>query len=345
MTWRRAAWLVLLGTACSSEADRTITAPRQFWSGHWWPLRGDLRKLYDPGDALDVYWKYLRATRSPTTDVFQPPTAAEQELAGHRCDAGCPPLAADFCGHCDAWTAASMLEPEPTTPVVKWVIRHRIRTPTGLIFAGPGLPPPAETEGPAPQPEVVVDSVRFVFNIGHQKGLLTENIYNYASVTFGSAAGGSAPAGTPAAVTAEQFHQQLEAWEQTGFALDIERGRAVWNHPVYQVKLWYRDRERRDTIRRDVDADVRYVRSIDDDFVGMRTRLVNYKYRLWIVRDTIRRAGWAGPNAPGTIWRPTRRISSGNRRVIDACVREIINRGTERIVIRNTADFRPWPCT
>lgn len=325
------AGLVLLMT-CGGNS-KTITAPREFWSGHWWPRPDRYRNLYDPDDATDRYWRYLQATRTPTSDVFRPPTASERERGLHHCLGACAPAASDFCGHCHAWAAAAIMEPEPTAAVTKTIIRYGTRDATGHVVVGP-LPPPMD--GELPPPGIVVDTTVVIFEVGHQKGLLTELWYNHRVDIFGDVHGPD--------VTAKEWHEALEAWEATGFAFDRDPGDPIWNFPVYQVELRFKDRRRGDTTIRTVEATVEYVRSIDANFVGMETDFITYRYRLQIREDTIRAGSWLGTR-PGAIWRPTARIGPGNDRVVDRCVREIIDRGTETIVIRSTADFRLWPCS
>jgi len=326
------AMAICLASGCGSST-KTITAPKDFWSGHWWPLQDVGRNMYDADDVTDRYWRFLQATRSPTSDVFRPPTATEQERALHQCTGTCSAPASDYCGHCNAWTAAAMMEPEPTDPITKTIIRYGTLNAAGQLVVG-GVPVPIEVE--ELPPGIVVDTIIVVFEVGHQKGLLTELWWDYRSQMFGDVHGPGVPA--------DEWHEAMESWEATGFAFEKEPGDPVWNFPVHEVTLRFKDRKRGETTIRDVEATVEYVRSVDEDFVGMATDFVTYQYRLEILRGTIRSGQWRGTTKPGAIWRPTSRESSGNIRVIDRCVREIIDQGTETIVIRSTADFRRWPC-
>jgi len=317
-------------------ADRTITAPAIFWSGHWWPMATSdaRRKMYDPSDVTDRYWLYLQATRSPVSDVFRPPTATEKEREVHLCGGTCVSPAGDYCGHCNAWTAAAMREPEPVVSITKTIIRYGTRDPSGHIIVG-GTPPVIE-EG-VPPPDIFADTTVVVFEVGHQKGLLTEIWTRYdGSDAFGNVHGPD--------VTAVDWHRTLDSFESTGFAIELKPGDPVWNYPVHEVKLRFTDRREGDVLWRDVEARVEYVISVDENFVGQRTDKVTFRYKLKIVRDVVVWGAWDGP-WPGSIWRPKRPNSAANTRVLESCVREIINEGDETILIRSSADFRPWPCS
>jgi hypothetical protein len=104
-------------------------------------------------------------------------------------------------------------------------------------------------------------------------------------------------------VTAVDWQKALDSFESTGFAIELQPGDPVWNYPVYEVKLWFTDRTGQDTTFRDVKADVEYVRSVDENFVGKQTSKVTFRYKLKIVRDTVRAGEWVGAG-PGASWRP-----------------------------------------
>jgi hypothetical protein len=334
----------ILIIAAGCEADRTITAPKRFWSGHWWPFDQNYqgRKLYDPGDALDQYWRYLQATRSPTSPVQTPPTAPDQERmipaqfgGPHACAGNCPVVGEDFCGHCNAFTAASMMEPEPTTRVIKTIIRYLVQDQNGEWVVGEE---PIPLEGGIPPQGVRVVTTVIEFGVGHQKGLLTELWTNFTADSRGNING-------QPDVTATEWQEMLDAFEAHGFAFDRAAGDPVWNHPVQEVKLWIDDDDEENGITvRDVEARIEYVEYTDADFVGQSTRTKTYNYRIRLRGDVVLGGQWIGEQ-PGSIFRPLVKRPANNRLVVDPCVREIINRGTETIRIRSTADFRPWPCT
>lgn len=330
--------LIALVSAC--DGTQVITAPRPFWSGHWWPFSqvAPGRKLYDAGDALDRYWQYLQATRAPASPVQFPPTARDREVTipapfgPHSCAGACA-VPRDFCGHCNAFTAASMMEPEPTALVTKTIIRYLVQDPNGQWVVG-ATPAPVE-EGVPPPPEVRVETTVVEFGVGHQKGLLTELWTNFEAV-FRGLVNDPGP-------TVGEWEEMLEEFEDEGFAVDLRGGPEVWNHPVHRATVRSRESRQAQVTTRDVTAVVEYVDYAQADFVGQLLRAKTYNYRIRSNGNNII-SQWVG-DRPGSIFRPVTKRPADNDLVLDPCVREIIDRGTETIHIRSTADFRPWPCT
>ena len=81
-----------------TESGRASVTP---WSGFWWPFRESASpNLYDDGRTLDKYDAYVEATYGYN------PGSKEWEKANHY-------GGASWWGHCQAWAAASFMEPEP----------------------------------------------------------------------------------------------------------------------------------------------------------------------------------------------------------------------------------------
>jgi hypothetical protein len=82
--------------------NESATASKIPWSGWYWPLPQyeTLPNMYDPNGPLEKYDAYVLATRGNN------PGALEWELDKHASGEG-------WSGHCHAWAAAAIFEPEP----------------------------------------------------------------------------------------------------------------------------------------------------------------------------------------------------------------------------------------
>jgi hypothetical protein len=89
------------------ETNETAQATKIPWSGWYWPLpeSSTLPNLYDPGGAMEKYDQYVMETRGYN------PGALEWELEHHS-------QGESWSGHCHAWAAASIMEPEPDSVTV-----------------------------------------------------------------------------------------------------------------------------------------------------------------------------------------------------------------------------------
>lgn len=102
--------------SADSEWGRVRTDP---WSGSWWPMLSTQVNLYDDGGPLEKYDSYVKATTGTAGG------AKAWERANHATDNE----ANSWWGHCHAWSAASILTPQPPTT----------RTVEGIAFDGNDL--------------------------------------------------------------------------------------------------------------------------------------------------------------------------------------------------------------
>lgn len=100
----------MLIPAASSAAYEWGSTARWPWSGSWWPmLEGNYANLYDAGGAMSKYDQYIRATTGTAG------TAQAWERANHFT----ANQSEKWFGHCHAWSAAAILNPEPPNGVTK----------------------------------------------------------------------------------------------------------------------------------------------------------------------------------------------------------------------------------
>jgi hypothetical protein len=327
------------GSPGSPTLERADTASGDWWSGHWWPYRDNRNpNLYDAGEAMEVYWTYIRATRSPASLAGQPDAVSVER--DHRCPvAGCPPDNSDYCGHCHAWAAASVREREPTRIVTKRIVRQVDAAGRIVLLPAGSNPPDPETFVLELFPGAVrVDTQRIVFRIGHQKGLLTELWFWRLQDPVGEAHGHPD-------ITPGQFHETLVGWIKGGLVLDEEPGDPIWNYPLHRYRTRWTEQSAADTIIRRYTTTLTKIRTTSPDAIGMHTAQLEYRYTLKYRSGAIVSDGtWDSSARPGYLWRPSSGPMSGNSQVTVPCVREVIDRGDETIYIRTTADYRPWPC-
>lgn len=186
-----AALLLLLAIAAPARAQAIENAQSTVtpWSGWWWPAKiGSLVLGYrnEPGPLVkqdQVTGKHAAAWEE--TQVFH-----------------FDPAGADWWGHCHAWAAASILEPEP---------RHDV------IMGGT------------------------VFHVGDIKGLLSEAHYSDQATFYGQRYNGNPGDDLQDmhpfvvwSVLRQYIHDQ-----QLPIIMDLNPGPQVWSYPVYRYSLAY----------------------------------------------------------------------------------------------------------
>ncbi len=175
--------------AAGMEEGRASAAP---WSGYWWP-HSEGRMIRDGGPLT----KYDLATGKKARDWEQ--NAHPMKVNGK-------PVEGWF-GYCHAWSASSVMEPEPTKSIT------------------------VARQGGAP----------VVLNVGDQKGLYAlchaKDVVNFYGRRNER---GSQDAETYQDLRPGQLWQLLRQYVQQGNApliMDIDAGPPVWNYPVYAYRV------------------------------------------------------------------------------------------------------------
>jgi len=156
------------------------------WSGHWWPFNqsGSLN-LYDDNGPLEKYDRYVEA------DTGTNPGTKAWEADNHASGAG-------WWGHCHAWAAASVLEPEP-----------RAVTKLGVKFTQDDM-----------------------------EGLLTELYYSPAYQRWGTECqdcpDGSGPFTDVHPSDFDWVMREYMGKQRKNVIMDLDPSTPVWNYPAYQ---------------------------------------------------------------------------------------------------------------
>jgi len=177
-------------TETATPVDTTTTelgrASKTPWSGPWWPFAPSaLPNLHDAGKALDKYDQYVEEVYGYN------PGARDWELDNHYGGAA-------WWGHCQAWAAASISEPEP-----------KAVTKAGISFT---------------QDEV--------------EGLLTELYFAPGWTVWGTQCRDCAPTSLQYMdVTPAEFDAVLRermGTQKQNVIMDLDPGNEVWNYPAYK---------------------------------------------------------------------------------------------------------------
>ena len=244
------------------------------WSGYWWPIRqGRLLVPLGKYDRLTGYkaavWE--RKHNPPGPDVPQ------------------------WFGYCHAWSAASVLEVEPT-------IERMVRTELAHLGLG----------------------------VGDQKGLLTachtEDLANSWGDRYGDAIGGEDRQDLQPDLLWRLL--KLHVGQQgVPLVLDVESGEEVWNYPVYQYEIRYKT-----SGRAACTADLTLLMADDavpPDYRGTKTRKQTYKFSFKM-RDGLVVSGsgqWLGRSKqdhPDFAWYPFKAVAS-NPEVKYVTVRKLVD--------------------
>jgi hypothetical protein len=333
--------LSLVSIGCTEERKDSAQARKPYWSGWWWPGRdhgaGDKKNLYDPGGPLDKYWAFVQHAHGPNLpEPFRSKTASqfERELGaagglGHFCTRQSCRMSdsEDFCGHCNGWSVASMMETEPTSFITKTIVLTTVES--GVLVTRP--------------------PVQIVFSPADLKGLLSEMWYR----TDPSLKGAGDPSG-PKDVTPLQFHGALQTFQNGApVGMDIAPGAPIWNYPVYRFErvakkntLYNKDRISFTTTVTYTDA------APGPDYSGpMREIKKIYRYTIDFSRTPGDHGTWDDKERPGAVWLVPEgaKPQPPNAAVTAACVKRIINGGNETINVGYRPDlgawsFLQWPC-
>lgn len=96
-------------TSSAAAAYQWGSTQRWPWSGYWWPMLDTSSNLYDPGQALEKYDKYVVSTGAvdPKSQAFEKDYFSTTDAANN------------WWGHCHAWSAAAILTKEPPASITK----------------------------------------------------------------------------------------------------------------------------------------------------------------------------------------------------------------------------------
>jgi hypothetical protein len=169
--------------AAETISGRATATP---WSGYWWPMLNTYTyKLYNSPGPMTRYDAYSRAT-GRTVGAYR------WEYGNHRTT----DAANDWWGHCHAWSAAAMMEPQPY----------------GTTKAG------------------------VYFSQDDAEGLYSETYHRIVGWMYGTqySTGGSSEAYRD--VYPVHFDNMVRYWigqQKVPLMMDFDPGNQVWNYPVY----------------------------------------------------------------------------------------------------------------
>ena len=243
------------GLATVSEGEFDAEASVRPWSGWWYPQRGTiLFQETEKGPApLQKYDQWVERTQGVDS------TAADFERQKFY-----DPQAADWAGLCDAWSAASILEPEPVAPAGR------------------------------------IDGIRFT--TGDLKALVIKSYENVKDLRkFGQRYNGERGDDYDD-ISPDQFHRVLqhELFEEgRPFIMDVNPGIEVWNFPVYKAHIQI-TADPHDAHVMHVDAQLTTASPfVDPDYVGTFPVSREYTYDLYGIRQAdgsfeVRAGKWTG---------------------------------------------------
>ena len=227
------------------------------WSGWWWPTGNCSNLPMAAMDGpLDTFDKYIQKK----TNIN--PESVKWEKTKH-CDSCC-----GWCGHCHGWSAASILEPEPTTSV----------TADGITF-----------------------------NVAALKGLLTE-LHCTDSVDLWKGVRGKPGTGENDKLLANEFHQVLIDWVANGVpvVMDLTDSPSVWNYPVYDCQMTQSAPGADGKIH--ITCTIWYASdAVGADFVGSQDFSETHSYWIMENFNNPVAGDWEGSSInkhPGFIWHP-----------------------------------------
>jgi hypothetical protein len=300
------AWQFLCSSASASRpTGEQAEASRTPWSGWWWPLLDSRNpNLYDDGGPLDKYDAYVQRLGwgNPGTQAW--------EYANHRTtdpDAG-------WWGHCHAWSAAAVLEPEP-------------------LAAG--------------------YDAGIYFTVSDLKGLVTEAYYSPEAEDYGNRYNGRAGDDFQD-IYPGLFHTVLRYYieqQRVAIVADIDPGEQVWNYPAYAYRMEFTPDTRYSNVTH-VLARVWYADDgVDPNYAGTQALIKDYTYWLQTSGSEIIASGWEGDSRndhPDFLWAPNGRDPGATAVNLDV-VRSILEsqpaQGCNEYLPNGdfeTGDFAPW---
>jgi len=252
--------LVLLAAPAARAGTEEARAKVIPWSGHWWPMRkGQMSNGYRDGEAPPLR-KHDRVTGAK---------AADWERKNH--------YVSEFpkwYGHCHAWAAAAVSEPEPT---------HKIR------FKG-------ET-----------------FWVGDVKAMLTESHYGDKATLFGERyTGPNCDPDDIHPDQLWKLMQDRMGEQGLPLLMDLDNTKEVWTYPVYGYRIEYQpDRSESDLYNCELTLFVTNT-TVPPDYVGCLTLRKYYTFDVKM-KDGVIEEGtgkWTGKSKkdhPDYAWYPASR--------------------------------------
>jgi hypothetical protein len=237
------------------------------WSGDWWSRKKGFLVKGWPGHSpspFERYDAYVQAVTGQNPGAW----AWESNIKNRHYN----PKAEDWEGHCNGWSAASILTPEP---------RER-RTRNGIVF---------ETSD--------------------QKAILSEMHMNTYCVFYGKRNWGNSGDDRDD-IYPDQFHKLLLeyiAGQKGAVICDIESDRQVWNFPLFKFESkwdsgWFNDKKLKVTT-------VCYYADdgVKPDYLGTKWFAVTYTYNLFLDNaGNVVGGEWtgnSGKNHPDFVWVPS----------------------------------------
>lgn len=249
--WTCAAIVALVAVYSGTVSAETDQGAASFtpWSGYWWQNRSG--GLSRPLSAYDRLWST---------------NAAQWER-----DNNAKPDAPTWFGHCHAWSAASVSDPEPTR-------RRTVR--------------------------------QVAFGVSDLKGLLCACHDQDVSNSFGDRYGDGRGSEDRLDLKPDELWRLLQTYlkqQHLPLILDFESGEQVWNYPAFRYRVKYEVRS--DGSCRGQMEIVAAEDNVAPDFVGTETALHTYTFRCrWqdgaIVMGTGEWTGDSVEDHPDFAWYP-----------------------------------------
>lgn len=238
------------------------------WSGSYWPTGYDPMPMAEDDGPLDKFDQYIKWLKN------EDPGSKEWEKKYHR--GQMPPKKTDlgcgWCGHCHGWSAAAILETEPTEP-------------STIMILGK------------------------TFSVGDLKGLLTEvHCWDHSRLLAGSR--DTVTWSKDDVLQAHKVHQVLVDYVQNGVpvVMDLNKTSHVWNYPVYKCQMTSQP-DQNDPSKTHVTCKLWYAGDFADDVDYVGTQELSQTYKYWIRGDFKNPSDgdWEDSSQndhPGFIWRP-----------------------------------------
>lgn len=237
------------------------------WSGYWWSRKqghlvlGWNNHQPSPFARYDQYVQ-IRTGRNPGLHAWESNVR----------NAHYNPRAQDWEGHCNGWSAAAVLAPEP----------RENKSWNGIQF-----------------------------NVSDQKGILCEQYMHTYCNFYGKRNWGN-PGDDPQDIYPDVFHRLLLNYIQSGksaMICDTTPDQQVWNYPLYKFEStwnagWFDDKKLK------VKTTVYYADdNVPLEFVGTKWFSTTYTYNLFLDNNgNITGGEWTGQSSnthPDFVWVPT----------------------------------------
>ncbi|MBF0498506.1 MAG: hypothetical protein HQM09_00100 [Candidatus Riflebacteria bacterium] len=237
------------------------------WSGDWWSRKKGFNIKGWPGHTPSPFERYDQYVLGRTG---QNPGATAWESDPANTHYG--PQSEDWEGHCNGWSGASVLEPEP----------HETKIRNGISF---------ETSD--------------------QKAILSELYMNTYCMFYGKRNWGN-HGDDPLDIYPDQFHKLLLeyiAGQKSAVVCDITPDRQVWNYPLYKFESSWQPSFLNDKKLKVRTVCTYADDGVKPDYHGTKSMTITYTYNL-IIDDqgNIVSGEWTGDsvqNHPDFVWVPT----------------------------------------